>query len=265
MVPIYVRVINRDCASLKAIEEAIANDRDCRLESEEQDVRSLGGADVAIVNLDDLAAYDVSRLQLIGAPPGVVLISTSRGALMLESVRARSVSLLFQPLTFREVTSALAAAKDAVLLNRVESLAGLLAAYSRPTSPVSDRAAAQEVPSIDRIEWVEAARNYVRIHTDTGVTTFRLTMADLEAQFRGGPIARCHRKSLVNLERVADLELDSSGGGAQFVLASGKKLAIGRAYRQSVRSQWRDLQNDGRHATRRWAAESLEPEPSRIS
>src|SRR3569832_1492610 len=130
LVPVTVRIIEHDSVRLSVIEAVIQSDPDLLLYGRAEDIRSLHDAEIAIVNLDYLASYDVTRAQMLGAPPGVELIATSRAPQCLESVRAKAVAVIPEPLSAIDLTEALETAKIRVLLQRMESLTSLMAAYT---------------------------------------------------------------------------------------------------------------------------------------
>ena len=58
----------------------------------------------------------------------------------------------------------------------------------------------------DEIEWVEAADNYVRLHTRQRSWMLRESMQEMELQLCGNGFARAHRSAIVNLARVRELQ-----------------------------------------------------------
>jgi len=238
-VPVPVRIIERDPVSLSAIEAAIASDPDLILYGTAEDIRSLHDAEIAIVNLDDLASYDVTRAQMLGAPPGVELVVASRRPQLLESVRPKAVALLAEPLSTIELVEALETAKIRVLLQRMESLTTLMEAYT--TADMGEGASEQTLlPPATRIEWIEANGNYVNVHSAEGSRTVRMTMAQAEADLRDSCVVRGNRKWLVNVEKIAAVHFDLSGG-VQLTLQNGIELTVGRTYRESMRERLRNL------------------------
>jgi len=233
-VPIPLRLIERDPANIEVIRAAIRNDRDVSFDGTVSDVRSLAGAEIAIVNINHVAPYDTERLRLIGAPPGVALICASQDPERLEFVRRKSAALLYSPLTVIEVMRALDAAKDSVLAARMESLASLLASYR--AADIRTPSFVPRLPAADSIEWIESDGNYVKIHADDGCHTVRMTMLQAEHEFRGSDIVRAHRKWLVNVSRVCGVR-SSADGATHLALPSGIELTIGRAYRSILRDR----------------------------
>ena len=233
LVPILVRVIERDRAALATIRAAIQDDRDLQFDEIVTDVRSLSDAEIGIVNLSHLSASDKERVRLIGGPPGVVLVGVCENGDAPPSGSPLSPALMVGPLTERAMVTALARAKTLVLASRIESLSSLLAAYCSAEREVRTGA---ELPHEDEIEWIEADGNYIRIHAEKGTRTLRMTMMQAEEKFYDSDIVRAHRKWLVNLTKIAAVRADHEGTICLRML-SGVELAVGRAYRSAVRER----------------------------
>jgi len=70
-----------------------------------------------------------------------------------------------------------------------------------------------ELLDVDSILWVEAADQYVKLHTRTGAQLARFSMSHLEEHLDSAAFVRIHRSALVALKCVARLERDPSGTG----------------------------------------------------
>src|ERR1700730_5660657 len=58
----------------------------------------------------------------------------------------------------------------------------------------------------DEIDWIEAAGNYVRLHAGKEEYLYRETMQKLEAQLNPDRFARIHRSTIVNIERIKEMQ-----------------------------------------------------------
>lgn len=232
-VPVLVRIIERDRTTIETIRAAIQRDRDLVFDEIVNDVGSLGESEIGIADLNYLTTSDRERLRLIGAPPGVVLVSVSDNAEALDAVRARSAAVILAPVTASAISAALERAKTMVLAARFESLSSLLSAYCSADRPADS---GSDMPFADEIEWIESDGNYIRIHADDGTHTLRMTMVQAEEKFYDTDIVRAHRKWLVNLSRIAQVQSDLDGT-MRLRMSSGAKLGVGRAYRSAVRQR----------------------------
>ncbi len=83
------------------------------------------------------------------------------------------------------------------------------------------------------IHWIEAAGNYVRLHTDERVHLLRETMNRLEKRLDPDRFLRIHRSTIVNLEAVKELQPWFHGEYA-VILSDGNKLTMSRTYRDRL-------------------------------
>ena len=85
------------------------------------------------------------------------------------------------------------------------------------------------------IDWVEASGNYMNLHCKQRVYPLRETMANLQRKLDSNQFARIHRSTMVNIDRIKQIEpLDP--GDFQLELTDGTKLKLSRRYRDSVKN-----------------------------
>jgi two-component system LytT family response regulator len=84
---------------------------------------------------------------------------------------------------------------------------------------------------VEEIDWIEAAGNYVLIHSGSQNHLVRETMSAMEAQLPPALFLRVSRSAFVNLRRVKELRA-GSGGEFLAVLGSGAKVPITRPARE---------------------------------
>jgi two-component system LytT family response regulator len=87
---------------------------------------------------------------------------------------------------------------------------------------------------LDAIRWVDAAGDYICIHTNDHTHVLRGTMQELERRLDPRRFARVHRSSIVNLDRVR-LVRPHHNGEFFLMLDSGHELKLSRSYRDKVR------------------------------
>lgn len=86
------------------------------------------------------------------------------------------------------------------------------------------------------VDWIEAARNYVRLHAGDRVHTVRTTLAALEQRLDPGRFRRISRSALVNLDRVREVQ-PWFHGDAIVILESGARVTLSRRYRRNLLTQ----------------------------
>lgn len=83
------------------------------------------------------------------------------------------------------------------------------------------------------IDWIEADRNYVKLHVGKKVHTIRERMTHLEETLDPRVFARIHKSTIVNLNRIREMQQWFSGDYV-VVLEDGTKLRLSRNYRERV-------------------------------
>lgn len=88
--------------------------------------------------------------------------------------------------------------------------------------------------NVAEIDWIEAANNYVKVHSGRESYLIRETMSSLEAKLDPRRFARVHRSVIVNMGRVKQLKTMFKGE-YEIVMQDGRHLPFGRVYRGRAR------------------------------
>jgi two-component system LytT family response regulator len=86
------------------------------------------------------------------------------------------------------------------------------------------------------IDWIEADRNYVRLHVGGAAHTIRERISHLADTLDPRQFARIHRSTIVNLNRVREMQQWFSGDYV-VLLENGTRLRLSRHYRDQVERQ----------------------------
>src|SRR5438876_63898 len=86
---------------------------------------------------------------------------------------------------------------------------------------------------VSDVEWVEAAKNYVRLHVGATTHVLRSTLGALEERLDPERFRRISRSTLVNLDRVREVQ-PWFHGDAVVILESGTRLGLSRRYRTNL-------------------------------
>lgn len=87
--------------------------------------------------------------------------------------------------------------------------------------------------SVAEIDWIEAAKDYVLLHTPTRSHMHRVTMTALEDAIDPQILTRVHRSAFVNLSRVQEVQRLGKGL-ISLVLRDGVVVAVGPTYVRAV-------------------------------
>ncbi len=89
---------------------------------------------------------------------------------------------------------------------------------------------------VNEIDWIEADRNYVKLHVGNAAHTIRERISHIEETLDPASFARIHRSTIVNLNRVREMQQWFSGDYV-VILDNGTRLRLSRFYRERVERQ----------------------------
>lgn len=85
----------------------------------------------------------------------------------------------------------------------------------------------------DEIQWIEAAGNYLQLHTSAETYIVRDTMAEFGNRLEVERFVRIHRSIIVNTRYIRELKPWHTGEYV-LTLTNGKELTLSRKYRSSL-------------------------------
>jgi two-component system, LytTR family, response regulator len=87
----------------------------------------------------------------------------------------------------------------------------------------------------DEIDWIEAQGNYVMLHVGKESYLLRDAISKVEVQLNPRKFLRIHRSTIVNIDRVKELQ-SLFHGDYRVLLKDGTKLLLSRRYRWKARA-----------------------------
>jgi two-component system LytT family response regulator len=171
----------------------------------------------------------------------VVIFVTAHDRYALKAFEVHALDYLLKPFDKARFAVALERAKAQV---RQESAAALNERLQELLQGVSAR---RQVPErlmvksggriyfvrTDDIDWIEAAANYVRLHVGKEDHLLRESMSGLEKKLDPSRFVRIHRSTIVNLERIRELQ-PAFHGDYVVILRDGTELALSRGCREKL-------------------------------
>ena len=137
-------------------------------------------------------------------------------------------------------------AESALISERSDIRRGALRMLPTPSAtteptPVRQYATRIAVRSSDRvvfvrtedIDWFEASRNYVKLHVGAQELRIRLRLRELAAQLDPGRFRQIHRSTIVNIDRVSEVQ-PWAGGDYVALLRDRQQLRVSRTYARSL-------------------------------
>jgi two-component system LytT family response regulator len=197
------------------------------------------------VQMPDLDGFGVLR-QIGGRVSPQVVFVTAFDQYAVRAFDVHAVDYLLKPYKaerFRE-TFARASAAAAGLGSNDSRLRALLDEYfanagpSGAGKPPIDRIAVKidgvlKIVRTMDVDWCETDGNYVRLHVGPANHLIRMTAAAIEAQLDPRHFIRIHRRYIVNMERIAEIQ-PWFAGDAVVILRNGAKLRLSRTYRERL-------------------------------
>ena len=187
-------------------------------------------------------------LAALDEPPAVVVFVTAYDAYALRAFDVHALDYLLKPFDRDRFLRTLARARAALARRRGdgqvdERIASLLAEVvpGRRAGTWLERIAVKSggrvrlVPVGD-IDYVEAAGNYLRLHAGTERHLIRETLSAFEARLDPARFVRIHRSTIVNIDRVRELE-PYFHGDYIVRLSDGRRLTLSRTYREHLRAR----------------------------
>ncbi|MEM1127676.1 MAG: LytTR family DNA-binding domain-containing protein [Bacteroidota bacterium] len=167
----------------------------------------------------------------------------------LRAFEAEALDYLLKPIHDGRFEAALARARSRVAERRESALgrrvadvlsdppAARLASPPVPTDTrfLVERGGRVAVVHADDIVWVEAAGDYVQLHTSSTIHLLRETMARMEKRLDPARFVRIHRSTIVRVDQVRELRpLPNREYGV--VLVDGAEVRLSRSYRDRLAS-----------------------------
>jgi two-component system, LytTR family, response regulator len=178
------------------------------------------------VQMPKLDGFEV--LELLGADVPVVFV-TAYDEFALRAFDVHAVDYLLKPFTRDRLAEAIARARGRQA--RVEP--GVVRAAARPPGAPLERVVIRDgaqvhVVAVEKIDYVEAQDDYVAFRTGGKALLKEQTLGDLEAQLDPRRFVRIHRSYILNIERLARVELYAKDSRIA-ILTDGTKLPVSRA------------------------------------
>ncbi len=180
------------------------------------------------IQMPKLDGFEV--LELIGRRVAVIFV-TAYDEFALRAFEVHAVDYLLKPVSPERLAAAIARARQRLDAGAPESFAGLLAASrerSRPLERVLVRDGTRvHVLSAESIDYVEAQDDYVCFRCGPKSYLKQQPMNELEHLLDPARFVRIHRSYILNIERLARLELDAKDTRLAY-LRDGTRLPVSR-------------------------------------
>lgn len=189
------------------------------------------------IQMPEVGGFDVVEAIGIARMPAVVFV-TAYDEHALRAFDVHAVDYVLKPIDRHRFRTAVERARRRLAhapgqLDR--RIAAVLGELGRPAHDYAKRLAIKGdgrviLVDVDEVDRLEAAGNYVEVHSGARHHLVRETMASLEARLDPARFVRVSRSSIVNADRVRELQ-PMFNGDFVVVLRDGTKVAGSRRYR----------------------------------
>jgi two-component system, LytTR family, response regulator len=192
------------------------------------------------IQMPELDGFDVLQAIGVGHVP-VVIFVTAYDQFALRAFETHALDYLLKPFDDERFEAALQRARERfrqqqrgeldrrleAMLEEVRRDRGYL---QRLVVPAGHRSAFIRTEEID---WIEAERNYIRLHVGGRAHLLRQNLSRIETSLDPAKFCRIHRSTIVNIDRIQAVE-SLARGEYLVVLHDGTKLTSGRSYRSNL-------------------------------
>lgn len=238
-------------------DEPLARDRVKRFLRDESDIQIIGecgnGKEAVAAIQDrnpDLVFLDIQMPEKNGFEvvrsldedrmPAVIFV-TAYDQYALQAFDVHALDYLLKPFNRERLHRAVAHAREQIESRRIGQLDERLASLIKDLKADKkylERLVVKSVGRVfflktDEIDWIEAAGNYVKLHSGREAHMIRETMNGIESKLNPERFFRIHRSTVVNIDRIKELHPMFSGDYA-VILRNGTELALSRNYRERL-------------------------------
>lgn len=200
------------------------------------------------VQMPDLDGFGVLR-EIVGRASPATVFVTAFDQYAVRAFEVHAVDYLLKPFDTARFRDAFARAKERVLARDRgrddDRLRALLADFAGAAAPAAkqplDRVAVKvdgvlKIVRTADVDWWETDGNYIRLHVGGASHLIRMTAAAIEPQLDPRSFIRIHRRYIVNVDRIVEVQ-PWFAGDAIVVLRNGAKLRLSRTYRERLHAR----------------------------
>lgn len=246
--------MNRKIRAIVVDDEPLACKRLVKLLNEEEDVEVVevcanGKEAIEEINEQDpdLVFLDIQMPEINGFEvlqhiesdrvPAIIFV-TAYDEYALKAFEVHALDYLMKPFNKARFRDSLQRAKNSIKINgnsevgeKIENLLEYLNPEQDSLSRILIKTSSRYFfLKADEIDWIESAGNYVRIHSGKNNYLIRETMINMEKKLDDDKFFRIHRSTIINVEKVKELE-QWFHGDYQVIMYNDEKLTMSRNYK----------------------------------
>ncbi len=180
------------------------------------------------IQMPKLNGFEV--LELLEHPPAIIF-ATAYNQYAVKAFEVHAVDYLLKPFSKDRLSEALEHAEGHLRKRKSVPVQELVSAAGMKVSPlerilVKDGSKVHIIP-VDKIDYIEAQDDYVAIKSESKSHLKQERISNLEKNLDSTKFVRVHRSYIINIERIARIELYAKDS-RMAILKDGTKLLISR-------------------------------------
>lgn len=244
-------IVDDERLARQAIRDLLSADRELELVGEARDgdealdLLQKTRADLLFLDIQmpEMSGFElIQALETQGTAVPATIFVTAYDQYALQAFDAQALDYLLKPIDEPRFQRAVASAKTRVASQKgwysAEQLMNMLSGSQlvrKPPTRIPVKAKGRVIfVRLEDVEWIEAEANYLRLHLAGESYLLRETMNSFEARVDGSQFMRIHRSTMVNIDRIRDVQPWFTG---EYIvrMKSGKELTLTRTYRDNLR------------------------------
>lgn len=212
-----------------------------------RDMPDLVFLDIQMPRMDGFAVIEAVGTQRM---PHVIFV-TAYDEHALRAFEVHALDYLLKPMDGARFAEALARARDRIRGKNLAAIAAQLQQMMSALKGEKDYLERLSIKSgksggrillldVNEIDWIEAADNYVQVHTGPASHLLLATMNNLETRLNPQQFLRIHRSIIVNLKRIKELH-PMFHGEFRIILQDNTQLTSGRSYGKNLQKLLNNL------------------------
>jgi two-component system LytT family response regulator len=245
-------IVDDEPAARGALRSLLAEEADVEIVGELADGESAlsfirkEGPDLLFLDIQmpEMDGFSVLR-QLEPSRMPVIVFVTAYDQYALRAFDSEAMDYLLKPFSDERFQQAMGRARRQILAGRIGALSDELRRVLNRTDTGEDAGEYRSrlviksdgritiIPVAD-VDWLEADGDVVKVHTARRASyLLRETMKDLESQLDPGIFVRIHRSTIINVDRIKELEPYFKGDYV-VLLSDGTRLKLSRRFKDRL-------------------------------
>ncbi|NNM76237.1 response regulator [Sphingomonas sp. ID1715] len=192
----------------------------------------------------------------LGEPLPAIIFVTAFDEYAVAAFEARAIDYVLKPVAFERIAEAVERARRALraheqdqrLAELQEIVATLRAELVRRdekalTFWVNSRGQSHRISASD-IVWIEAERDYARIHTESRSWLYHESLSSLAERLDPRSFVRVHRSAIIRRDRITAYQRGAFAS-LTALLDNGAEVRVGRTYERQIRHELKEQQAAG--------------------